>query len=84
MPDKNILSLVADNPALYEALRELFEDCFSLDTLYDHKTDTLSNEQLGAILRARLDGLAVVDEAFQKIAQFVTIPANPQPRNPAR
>lgn len=62
MPDS--LRIVAENPILYEELRKFLLSKFELDTI----PDGTDNAQLGEIVRARLDGRLIVDEAFRQIA----------------
>lgn len=67
--DKNsILKGIADNQALLDAVKGVIESKFSLDVL----TTSLTNEQIGQIVRARLDGLKAVKEAFKEIEKYKT------------
>lgn len=75
-----ILNLIADNPALTDALKELFRKKFSVD---DANTN-LDNESLGQVVRARIDGLKKVDDAFSEIEKYRTIKEEPVGENPAR
>jgi hypothetical protein len=75
-----ILKALADNPALLEAVKKLLVDKFSVDTL----SVNTSNEILGQAVRARLDGLRVVEEAFKEIAKYKSVPTLPERKNEAR
>ena len=79
MPN-NILSLIADNPPLFEALKNLFIGEFT-DQKYNL---TSTNEHLGELTRARLQGLSCLDAAFRKIDQCKSINTNRNTGNPAR
>ncbi len=78
-----ILKIIADNPALVASLRKVITDEFEID--YVSGVDiNKSNEDLGALLRARLDGLRKVEGAFKKIMQCKTPSENVDNKNPAR
>jgi hypothetical protein len=80
MDDKTTLSGFADNSTLVAAVRAVIEKQFTLDDIQTNMT----NDIIGQVVRARLDGLKKVDEAFKEIARYKTVPA-PQPSsNPAR
>ena len=65
----NVLSTVADNPVLLEALREVLEKQFLTD---DRTDDAVSDVQLGQVYRARLVGLQKIKTAFKEIATHRT------------
>lgn len=75
-----VLSQIADNPQLTEALKAVLLKQFSLDQL-DNKPD---NEKLGQIVRARLDGVLLVENALREIAKHKTVITVPKEDNPAR
>ena len=78
---KSLLKVVADNPALTDTLKVVFDSYFSLENL---KTEA-TNEELGEIVRARLEGARLVDKAFREIATNKTYqPARDSDKNPAR
>ncbi len=77
----DILSIVANNPALIDALKEVLLAEFKTPL---SEAETLSDEQIGQKVRARLFGKKAVDEAFKKIAKYRTSPAKPEKDNPAR
>lgn len=78
---KSLLKVVADNPALTEALKEVFNGLFSLEAI---KTD-VPNTELGEVVRARLEGARLVALAFREIATHKTFnPGRDTEKNPAR
>jgi len=77
----NPLKLIADSPATYQALRELFEDLFDVDR---DEVISLNNEQIGEVVRASLTGLYKVDLAFREIDKHKTIERIEHKTNPAR
>lgn len=77
----DVLRLIADNPALTEALRALLESKFLNDS---KQTDEVSDQQLGQMYRARLIGLEKIDETFREIAKYKTQMEIPEPVNRAR
>lgn len=80
--EKNILSIIADNPALFDALKEKVLSKFSLEEVFaDPK---VSNEQLGAMTRAVIQGAATVELAFREIEGLKSLPTPEEPKNPAR
>ncbi len=76
----SILQIIADNKALFDAVEALLEEEFSLDGV---STD-LSNEEMGQVVRARVDGIARVRAAFKKIEHFRSVEKKPTTQNPAR
>ncbi len=76
----DILRLIADNPSLFEAVKAVVVEEFT-----NQKFDlTASNEHLGELTRARLQGLSCVDAAFKKIAQCKSAPKSEPLINKAR
>lgn len=75
-----ILKGIADNPPLFEALKELLRSKFSLEGV----GKDLPNEQLGEVVRARLEGLARVEEVFVEIARQKSQPPRESAKNLAR
>jgi hypothetical protein len=66
--DKPILKVIAENPALIEALKTELTDAFlSLNIQTD---GGYSDTQLGQMYRARIVGLSVVEDVFKKIAKY--------------
>jgi len=78
--NKDLLRTFADNELLVQAVREVIEDKFFVDALSTEDT----NEFLGQRVRARIEGLAKLDEAFTEIASFKTTPSSPKGSNPGR
>lgn len=78
----SILKVIADNPALLEAVRKVIDDKFDLEI---PQTDMgLNDLELGQMLRARMVGLRKVEEAFKEISQHKSNPNRPERINPAR
>lgn len=75
-----ILKLLADNPALTDAVREVIERHFNADVI----SERMTNEEIGQITRARVSGLEKVAAAFKDIERFRSVPDRPEGRNPAR
>lgn len=81
MKEKNILSVLADNPALMEAVKTLLIKHFEGAPIITPET---SDELLGQFLRAKTSGIKALEEGFKEIAQYKTV-SNKQARvNPAR
>ncbi len=78
MPE--LLKIVADNPSLSDALRRLLEEKFSTDKLKAEVAD----EILGQMVRARLVGLAAIEEAFKEIEKYRTEKESVDKVNPGR
>ena len=81
--ENNILTILADNPALLEALKKTILNEFSLDEGYNFRSD-VSNDTIGQITRAILSGRQRVERAFVEIKKHKTIPDKPESVNPAR
>lgn len=81
MPDsrKQVLRGLADNKELFEAVKEIIFEQFDL-TLLD---TSIPNEELGQHVRARLDGAAMVELAFRKIATCASAEKSTNKDNPA-
>lgn len=75
-----ILKIIADNPALIDALKKLLLEQFEIDTTPDTATDAL----LGQVYRAKLEGRKAVDRAFSEIRKYRTPTARTEMKNPAR
>lgn len=75
------LKIIADNPKLLEALTELFDK-----HIEDHGKvdDSLSDERLGQIYRARLVTKQVVADAMRTILMYRTKDETKKAVNPAR
>ena len=78
--DKAILRGVADNPAMLEAIKKVIVGKFSVDEISTRQ----SNELMGQQIRARIEGLHLVEEAFREIAHCATTQLRVEVLNPAR
>lgn len=76
----NILTVLADNPLLMEAVRDLIERQFAVDDL---KTD-MSDADIGQRVRARLEGMKKVTAALKEIETYKTTAIQKRTENPAR
>lgn len=80
--DKEILKVVADNPALFEILKKVILDEFEAEA---QQADLgVTDEVLGQIFRARLVGKNKVENAFKKIYTYRSIETVEEKRNEAR
>lgn len=77
-----LLKIVADNPALFDAVKATVLKEFELD--YTNMPVGVDHRQLGEIVSARLEGRRLVEEAFAEIARCKSIPPKPDARNEAR
>ena len=77
----DLLKIVADNPALSAALRELLMKQFGNDSVLEA---SMTDEQIGQITRARLAGIDKIEAAFKEIERFRSVPVREQSPNPAR
>lgn len=68
--ERQILKLIADNDALFDALKEMILEEFTDES--NCSGDTISDIQLGQMFRARLVGRIKVEEAFKKIKRYKT------------
>ena len=75
-----ILKTVADNPALIEALKELFLKQFN----EEYGNTKLDNESLGQVTRSRLDGIEKINLAFKELETLKTVKEKPVEDNPGR
>ena len=76
---KVVFQGVADNKAVFECLKEFLTEKFDARVV----DDALTNEQLGAIARARYEGLKVIEAAFVEIAACRSVEKR-ESLNPAR
>lgn len=77
-----ILKIIADNPALFDALLKHISDEFAVLPAGIDANKT--NEELGEVVRARLQGMEKVRESFKKISQLKSTSEQPVKRNEAR
>ncbi len=78
--EKSILSIVADNPKLLEAVKEVFVKQFDLEKVSIEQT----NEEMGQSVRARIVGLKMVDSALSEILTYKTLKEEKDAPMPAR
>ncbi len=79
---KELLKIVADNPALFDTLKKHLLDEFEVET---PQADLgVTDEVLGQIFRARLVGKNKVEMAFKKIATYKTPEPEKEVINEAR
>lgn len=81
MADKNILSVLADNPALMEAVKLLVTKQFEKPPAMGPDTSDLV---LGQFLRAHITGLEAIDNAWKELVQYRTVVEVKRDKNPAR
>ena len=75
-----ILKGIADNPLLMEALKKALEAEFTIDDIQT----TMTDESMGQVLRARLEGLRRINLAFKKLEQYKSQNEVVVDKNPAR
>jgi len=78
--DKNILSQIANNPTLFNALKEVIENRWSFDGV----SNQMTNENIGQVVRSRIDGLILVRNAFIEIERYKSVEEKPLEKMPAR
>lgn len=80
--DKTILKVIADNPALFETLKNHILEEFEVET---PQADLgVTDEVLGQIFRARLVGKNKVEKAFRKVMNYKTVESEVEKINIAR
>jgi hypothetical protein len=82
--ENSILKVIADNPALLQAVKETILAEFDVSTISLLKMERLSNNAIGELARAQMAGVKAVEDAFLKIEKHKTIPAGQEKLNPAR
>lgn len=75
-----ILSQLADNPALFEAVKARLLSEFDLDDIWAMETA----QDLGEVVKARLTGRLLITRVFDDIARLKTTPTKAPEPNPAR
>ncbi len=78
---KNILSVLADNPALMDAVKALLIKQFDMPTNLGPGT---SDEVLGQYFRAKMSGTKAIEDAWKELSQYKTVEDKPERVNPAR
>lgn len=81
MDNKEIIKAVADNPILAKALKDLIAKYFTFDYGVNTK---MTNESLGQVTRANVEGLKKIEQAFKEIENFKTVASQEGKPNPAR
>lgn len=79
----DILKVIADNPALFEAVKQEVLKKFAIDT-GSISVDQMTNEHMGEFLRARVAGIELVLAAFKEISHHRTVAEKKEGKNPAR
>ncbi len=79
MPE--ILKTLADNPALFEAVKSVLLKQF---TTSEGEVEAFTDEQLGQRVRARIVGTQAVENAFKEIKSYKTPEPIPPKINEAR
>ena len=80
----NILTIIADNPALFEAVKKAVLGEFDVSTISLLKLGGLDDKRLGELVRAQIEGVRAVEEAFRKIGNYKSRSGQPERVNPAR
>jgi hypothetical protein len=80
MTDNPILKIVADNPALTEALKKEFEKVCVADDLDLRSSDELLGQQFRGYEVAKI----AVEEVFREIEKYKTVPEGAPKVNMAR
>lgn len=68
-----------NNAEMFEAVKAELLSSFSFDVQTD-----ISNDRLGEIVRARVDGSNLVKAKFRELEKYRTPPREPESFNPAR
>ena len=79
MPNE-VLKIVADNPALLNALKTVILEQFSLEEVNTNMT----NDNIGQLVRSRVEGMRRVEGAFREIEKYKTPKPSGGGKNPAR
>lgn len=79
-PNMEILKTLADNPQLLEAVKKTMLSKFEFGQL-DSNTST---EKLGEYVKARLQGIKMVEEAFAEIELHKTVKVDDSEIMPSR
>lgn len=80
MPKDSILKVIADNPALFDEVKNVVLAEFVTQPV----ELSLSNERLGERIRANMEGKLAVERAFNKISGYKTPEIKGELKNPAR
>jgi hypothetical protein len=77
---ENTLKQIADNPALFEAVKEVMRKEFKLDDI----SPDLSEREIGETAKARLLGKKLLERGFEDIERHKTPTVTPNEDMPAR
>lgn len=78
--NKDLITALANNQALLDSLKEVLYSHFKEDEI---STD-MTNENIGQVTRARVDGRKRLDAAFQEIERHKSFAEKPPTQNPGR
>lgn len=78
--EKDILKLIANNQMLFDVVQKIILSHFSLDKV----STSMTNENMGAVVRAKIEGVKKVEEAFVEIAKYKLVTPKVGMKNPAR
>lgn len=78
------LKQVADDAHMLDALEAVFIDGVKGRMIDDIAYDGDTNEQIGAVVRARLDAVKLIREVLREIRTYQTVPDEPKSFNRAR
>ena len=81
MDKDKIFESFANNPLMFEAVYKFLKESFETDASI---TSSMPNELLGQKTRARLDGIATVDDAFRRLRNYKVVKNLTPDKNPAR
>jgi hypothetical protein len=65
--EKSVLSIIADNKALFDAVKEVFNKQFDVNTKWLSQLPHLSNLEIGELVKAQIIGLKAVEDGFKEI-----------------
>jgi hypothetical protein len=82
--NKLILSIIADNKPLFDAVKSTVEAQFDVTTTGLSAIEGLTDEVVGQKVRAQILGYRAVQEAFKEIELYKTPGKKPEMVNPAR
>lgn len=78
---EKILESFANSPILFDAVHTFIKEAFESDASMN---SSMPNELLGQKTRARLEGIATVEDAFRKLRNYKSLKTNNPDKNPAR
>ena len=81
MDRDKVLESFANSPLLFDVVHTFLKESFGTDVTL---TSGMTNELLGEKTRARLEGIATVDDAFRRMKNYKSVKNNTPEKNPAR